>query len=207
MPQNLTVTAHALSPADRRMHYGHDGAVIWFTGLSASGKSSLAMALEHALTLQGYSCYVLDGDNIRGGLNANLGFSPSDRTENIRRVSEVAALFADAGLICITAFISPYHADRVQARLRCKQSFHEIYVATDLATCESRDPKGLYKKARAGAIGEFTGISAPYERPIRPEYVIDAAAETLSQSVEKLMGYVVTHIPYTRRNLDRTGLL
>jgi len=194
-PRNLTATAHALTAAERRHHYGHDGAVLWFTGLSASGKSSLAMALEQALMQLGYSCYVLDGDNIRSGLNANLGFSPEDRTENIRRVSEVAALFADAGLICITAFISPYRVDRTQARLRCKQGFHEIHVAADLATCETRDPKGLYKKARAGEILEFTGISAPYETPEQAECVVDTASESLAMSLDKLIAYVLTVLP------------
>lgn len=194
-PQNLTATAHRLTAADRRRRYGHDGAVLWLTGLSASGKSSLAMALEQALMQLGYACYVLDGDNIRGGLNANLGFSPDERTENIRRVSEVAALFADAGLICITAFISPYRADRAQARLRCRQEFHEIHVAADLATCEARDPKGLYKKARTGEIREFTGISAPYEAPERPEYVVDTASESLATSLEKLIAYVLEVSP------------
>lgn len=193
--RNLTVTEHALSAADRQAHYHHAGAVLWLTGLSASGKSSLAMALEQALMARGYSCYVLDGDNIRSGLNANLGFSPEDRSENIRRISEVAALFADAGLICITAFISPYRADRAQARLRCKQAFHEIHIAADLATCEARDPKGLYKKARAGEIREFTGISAPYESPEQAEYVIDTASESLTASLEKLITYVLTVLP------------
>jgi adenylylsulfate kinase len=192
---NLTATEHALSPSDRQAHYGHTGGVLWLTGLSASGKSSLAMALEQALMERGYSCYVLDGDNVRGGLNANLGFSPEDRTENIRRVSEVAALFADAGLICITAFISPYRADRAQARLCCKQQFHEIYVAADLATCEARDPKGLYKKARTGEIREFTGISAPYESPEQPECVIDTASEPLAESLEKLIAYTLAVLP------------
>ena len=193
--RNLTATVHALSASDRKAHYGHAGGVLWLTGLSASGKSSLAMALEQALMERGYSCYVLDGDNVRSGLNANLGFSPQDRSENIRRVSEVAALFADAGLICISAFISPYRADREQARLRCKQAFHEIHVAADLATCEARDPKGLYKKARAGEIREFTGISAPYEPPELPECVIDTASEPLAASLEKLIAYVQAVFP------------
>jgi len=196
--RNLTATSHAVSTADRRAHYGHDGAVLWLTGLSASGKSSLAMALEHALTQLGYSCYVLDGDNIRSGLNANLGFSTQDRSENIRRVGEVAALFADAGLICITAFISPYRADRSQARACCKQNFHEIHVAADLAVCEARDPKGLYKMARVGEIGDFTGITAPYEVPEQPDYVIDSGAEPFNESLKKLLNYVRTALPYKR---------
>ena len=196
--RNLTATAHALSASDRQAHYGHAAGVLWLTGLSASGKSSLAMALEQALMERGYSCYVLDGDNVRGGLNANLGFSPEDRSENIRRVSEVAALFADAGLICITAFISPYRADRAQARLGSKQAFHEIYLAADLATCEARDPKGLYKKARAGELRDFTGVSAPYESPEQPECKIDTASESLTESLEKLIAYVLAAFPCKR---------
>jgi len=195
MTRNLSSAAHTLTVADRRAHYGHEGAVLWLTGLSASGKSSLAMALEHALTGLGYSCYVLDGDNVRAGLNANLGFSHDDRTENIRRVGEVAALFADAGLICITAFISPYRADRLRARQCCTRPFHEIHVAADLGACEARDPKGLYKKARAGQVPDFTGISAPYEAPEQPDYIVDSASETLAASVEKLIAYVVAKLP------------
>lgn len=197
MQDNLTAVAHKLSATDRQAHYGHAGAVLWLTGLSASGKSSLAMALEQVLTARGYSCYVLDGDNVRRGLNANLGFSPSDRTENIRRVGEVAALFADAGLICITAFISPYRNDRAHARQACAHGFHEIHVAADLATCEARDPKGLYRQARAGAVAEFTGISAPYEAPLQPEYVVNTGGEPLALSLEKLLGYVVAQLPLT----------
>src|SRR5450830_650796 len=187
MDKNLTAVAHALSASDRASHYGHGGAVLWLTGLSGSGKSTLSMALEAALSSLGYSCYVLDGDNLRRGLNANLGFSPADRSENIRRVGEVAALFADAGLICITAFISPYRADRERARLSCGTAFHEVYIATDLTTCEQRDPKGLYKKARAGELPEFTGVSAPYEAPLRAELTIDTEFESIAASVEKLL--------------------
>ena len=199
--RNLTATAHALSASHRQAHYGHAGGVLWLTGLSASGKSSLAMALEQALMARGYSCYVLDGDNMRSGLNANLGFSPEDRAENIRRAGEVAALFADAGLICITAFISPYRADRAQARFRCKGAFHEIHVAADLATCEARDPKGLYKKARAGELQEFTGISAPYESPENAECRIDTGSEPLTESLEKLIAYVLAVFPCKRSEL------
>ncbi|SDX22179.1 adenylylsulfate kinase [Collimonas sp. OK242] len=195
MKKNLTAVPHALNASQRAAHYGHRGAVMWLTGLSASGKSSLAMALEQALTELGYSCYVLDGDNIRNGLNANLGFSPEHRTENIRRVGEVAALFADAGLICITAFISPYRADRARARQSCGDAFHEIHVSADLATCESRDPKGLYKKARCGELREFTGVSAPYEIPEQPQLAIDTAREGIAASVTKLVAYVVRNVP------------
>lgn len=192
---NLTAVAHALDAGDRHRRYGHEGAVLWLTGLSASGKSTLAMALEQALMARGYACYVLDGDNVRRGLNANLGFSPEDRSENIRRVGEVAALFADAGLVCITAFISPYRADRERARQSCARPFHEIHVAADLATCEQRDPKGLYKKARAGLVAEFTGVSAPYEAPTAPELVIDTASATEQQSLEQLLRYVASRLP------------
>ena len=202
MEDNLTAVAHALTAADRQVHYGHAGAVLWLTGLSAAGKSSLAMALEQALTVRGYSCYVLDGDNVRRGLNTNLGFSPEDRTENIRRVGEVAALFADAGLICITAFISPYRADRDHARQCCAQPFHEIHVAADLATCEARDPKGLYQQARAGVLDEFTGISAPYEAPLHPDCVLDTAGQTLAQSLEKLLAYVLAQAPMLQSRLE-----
>ncbi len=195
MNRNLTAVSHTLASSDRAAHYGHQGAVLWLTGLSASGKSSLAMALEHALMGLGYSCYVLDGDNVRNGLNCNLGFGPEDRAENIRRVGETAALFADAGLICITAFISPYRADRGRARHACRQAFHEIYIAADLATCESRDPKGLYKKARAGELPDFTGIGAPYEPPEAPELIVDTSREPIASSLATLVDYVFRNIP------------
>ena len=139
--------------------------MLWFTGLSGTGKSTLALALERELFAKGYQVYVLDGDNIRAGLNANLGFSPEDRAENIRRVGEVASLFADAGFIVISSFISPYRSDRERARAAAKDAFHEIYVKASLEACEGRDPKGLYKRARKGEIPEFTGISSPYEAP------------------------------------------
>jgi len=158
------------------------------------------MALEQALMRKGYACYVLDGDNVRKGLNSNLGFSPDDRAENIRRVGEVAALFADAGLICITAFISPYRADRAHARQACGEVFHEIHVAADLATCESRDPKGLYKKARAGDLPQFTGISAPYEAPRVPELVLDTSCKDVAESLEILLDYVALQIPLNTGN-------
>lgn len=199
MKTRLTPVRHALKTSDRVVHYGHSGGVLWLTGLSASGKSTLSMALEQALTVHGYSCYVLDGDNIRQGLNSNLGFSPEDRSENIRRVGEVAALFSDAGLICISAFISPYRADRLRARLSCQQTFHEIHIATDLATCEARDPKGLYEKARRGELQEFTGVSAPYEAPEYPELVIDTAQDSQAVCLEKLTHYVLHHFPLHAR--------
>lgn len=193
---NLTSVPHHVASGERRRRFGHDGAVIWLTGLSASGKSTLAMGLEERLLALGYACYTLDGDNIRHGLNANLGFSPVDRAENIRRVGEVAALFADAGLICITAFISPYRLDRHRARdAASRTSFHEIHVAADLATCEARDPKGLYRKARAGMIPEFTGIDAPYESPTAPELLLDTATESVAVSLARLENYVIEGFP------------
>lgn len=179
-------------------HFGHRGGVLWLTGFSASGKSSLAMALEYELTRMGYSCYALDGDNLRKGLNAGLGFSPEDRTENIRRAGEVAALFAEAGLICITALISPCRMDRDRVRSVCGDLFHEIHVSTDLATCELRDPKGLYKKARAGELPEFTGVSAPYEAPENPELVVDTSVDPIASSLKKLTDYVIRRIPLRR---------
>ncbi|MFQ5462441.1 MAG: adenylyl-sulfate kinase [Phycisphaerae bacterium] len=152
------------------------GALVWTTGLSGSGKSTIAYTLEHALIQRGHLAYVLDGDNIRHGLNKNLGFSPEDRTENIRRIGEVGNLFVDTGVITITAFISPYRADRAVAREAIGDgNFFEVFCDTPLGVCEERDPKGLYKKARAGEIKGFTGIDAPYEAPEKPELVIDTA--------------------------------
>lgn len=169
----------------------HPGAVIWLTGLSGAGKSSLATALAEQLTARGYGCYVLDGDALRTGLNADLGFSPADRSENVRRAGEVAALFADAGLICIAALISPYRADRAAARRACKAGFHEVYLSADLQACEGRDPKGLYRRARAGELPAFTGIDAPYEAPEQPQLQLETGAQTLGHSAERLLAYVL----------------
>jgi len=191
-PENLTPVHHKVSAESRAERIGHHGGVLWLTGLSGAGKSTLAMAVEQHLFRKGYSVYVLDGDNIRSGLNANLGFSPEDRVENIRRVGEVAALFADAGILCITAFISPYRSDRARARHAAGDAFHEIYVRADLATCERRDPKGLYRRARAGEIPEFTGISAPYESPETPDLVVDTARDPIEACVERILQYVET---------------
>ncbi len=187
---NVTAEAHRVTTAQRVERNLHNPGVLWFTGLSGSGKSTLAMALEQRLFDQGYQVYVLDGDNVRGGLNANLGFSPEDRAENIRRVGEVAALLADAGVIVITAFISPYRADRERARAAAGDGFHEIYIEADLETCESRDPKGLYKRARSGEISEFTGITAPYEAPDKPNLVIDTAAHDINTCIDQLVAYI-----------------
>ncbi len=172
---------------------GHKGGILWFTGLSGSGKSTLAKELQQQLFARGYQVYVLDGDNVRQGLNADLGFAPEDRAENIRRVGEVAALFADAGMIVISAFISPYGEDRRRARAAAPEQFHTVHIQADLATCEARDTKGLYKKARDGEISEFTGISAPYEIPDNPELVIDTAGATIDACVAQLLAYVEKH--------------
>jgi bifunctional enzyme CysN/CysC len=188
--ENLYRVEHGIDDAARAARNGHRGGVLWFTGLSGAGKSTIAMALEQELFRRGYNTYVLDGDNVRYGLNSNLGFSPEDRAENIRRVGEVAALFADAGMIVITAFISPYRADRQRARDAAKDGFHEIYVAADVETCERRDPKGLYKRARKGEIAEFTGISAPYEAPETAELVVDTSKLTVEESLEELLQYI-----------------
>lgn len=194
--ENLTFVPHRITRESRQQRFGHPGGVVWLTGLSGSGKSTLAMRLEEHLHKLGYACFTLDGDNIRYGLNANLGFSQADRAENIRRVGEVAALFADAGLICVTAFISPYRQDRLIARQAAsRSSFHEIHIAADLATCEARDPKGLYRKARAGKLREFTGIDAPYERPETPELTLDTASESVETCIEKLLDYLQQNFP------------
>ncbi|HCL31403.1 MAG TPA: adenylyl-sulfate kinase [Candidatus Latescibacteria bacterium] len=164
------------------------GVVLWFTGLSGSGKSTIAFAVEHALTERGRLAYVLDGDNIRHGLNNNLGFSATDRTENIRRIGEVSRLFADAGLITLSSFVSPYRSDRDKVRtLLDEGDFVEIFVNTPLALCEQRDPKGLYKKARSGEIPNFTGISDPYEPPTTPELEIHTAELTVEAAASLVL--------------------
>ncbi|MBN1558466.1 MAG: adenylyl-sulfate kinase [Lentisphaerae bacterium] len=185
-------------PADRRREVkGHYGVVVWFTGLSGSGKSTLANALDCMLHERGYHSYVLDGDNIRHGLNRDLGFSPEDRHENIRRIGEVAHLMADAGLITITAFISPYIEDRNMARdLNPGGRFVEVFCACPLDVCEKRDPKGLYKKARAGEIKEFTGIDAPYEIPPGAEVVVHTDTESVAESAANVI-----------RHLEKAGMV
>jgi adenylylsulfate kinase len=172
------------------------GATLWFTGLSGSGKSTIAFTLEHALIQRGHLAYVLDGDNIRHGLNKNLGFSAADREENIRRIGEVAKLFADCGIITMTSFISPYRNDRDTVRALHQSgglSFVEIHVNTPIATCEQRDPKGLYKKARAGQLKNFTGIDDPYEPPLQPELTIDATSTSPQQATVQLLDYLSKH--------------
>jgi adenylylsulfate kinase len=189
--KNLTWHEGQVSRTDREDLLGQRGVTIWLTGLSGSGKSTIAVAAEKALADLGRHTYILDGDNIRHGLNSNLGFSPADRTENIRRIGEVAKLFTDAGVIVFSSFISPYRADRDAVReIMADGDFVECYVAASLETCESRDVKGLYQKARAGEIPEFTGISAPYEEPEKPELVIDTNGQTVDESVQELVDYL-----------------
>jgi adenylylsulfate kinase len=188
---NITWHEGEVGRADREKLLGQKGATVWLTGLSGSGKSTIAVAAEQALIARGRLAYVLDGDNIRHGLNSNLGFSPEDRTENIRRIGEVAKLFTDSGVIVFSSFISPYRADRDAVReIMGPGDFIEVHVEASVETCEGRDVKGLYKKARAGEIPEFTGISAPYEEPEKPELVVD----TNSQSVEESVGAVVSYL-------------
>jgi bifunctional enzyme CysN/CysC len=186
-----------VSARNRSLRNGHEGAVLWLTGLSGSGKSALARELERELFNSGRQVYVLDGDNIRHGLNSNLGFSKEDRLENIRRVSEVARLMADAGLIVITAFISPYLLDRRRAReivLEGGHEFAEVFVDTPLEVCEARDVKGLYKRARAGEIPDFTGISAPYEAPENPEVTVRTVQSSLAECTASVLEYLAPRI-------------
>jgi bifunctional enzyme CysN/CysC len=187
---NVRAEAHRITNVQRITRNGHKGGVLWFTGLSGAGKSTIAMAVEQELFRRGYQAYVLDGDNVRRGLNANLSFSPEDRAENIRRVGEVAALFADSGQVVVTAFISPYRSDRERARAAAGNGFHEIYIKASLATCEQRDPKGLYRRARTGEIAEFTGVTAPYESPESPELTIDTDRLSIEESVAAVLDYV-----------------
>jgi adenylylsulfate kinase len=192
-PKSRNITWHAgiVTKADREAISGHRGCTIWMTGLSASGKSTLAVALEKKLWERGVRAYVLDGDNVRHGLNKDLGFSPEDRNENIRRIGEVAKLFTDASVVNVTAFISPYRADRDQVRaLMGEGDFIEVFVDCPVEVCERRDPKGLYKKARAGQLPEFTGISAPYEPPLNPELSVHTDRESEAESLQHLLQYL-----------------
>jgi adenylyl-sulfate kinase len=186
--ENIVWHGGQVTSAERTRLLKQKPLTLWLTGLSASGKSTLAYALERALIAAGRACYVLDGDNVRHGLNRNLGFSVEDRSENIRRIAEVAKLMNDAGLIVITSFISPMIADRNIAReIIGANQFKEIYVSTPLATCEARDPKGLYAKARAGKLAGFTGISADYEPPIEPDLTIDTSSGSIEDYLKKLL--------------------
>ena len=180
-----------ITKEDRTKLLNQKGSTIWLTGLSGSGKSTIAVELEHALIENNHQAYILDGDNIRHGLNKNLGFSPEDRTENIRRIGEVAKLFTAANVITIAAFVSPYREDRGNVRkLLGHNEFIEIYVKCSLEVCEARDTKGLYKKARAGEVKDFTGISAPYEEPLNPELTIDSSALSVEESTREILDYL-----------------
>ena len=180
-----------ITKEDRRKLLNQKGVTIWLTGLSGSGKSTIAVELEHALIENKHQAYILDGDNIRHGLNKNLGFSPEDRTENIRRIGEVAKLFTEANIITIAAFVSPYREDRDNVRkLLDHGEFIEIYVQCSLEVCEARDTKGLYKKARTGEVKDFTGISAPYEEPLNPELTIDSSKLSVEASTRAILNYL-----------------
>ena len=189
---NLTPVAHDVGVSERIKRSGHKGSIIWLTGLSGSGKTTLAKSVERQLFDKGYNVYMLDGDNVRDGLNSNLSFSDEDREENIRRIGEVAALFAQAGFVVITAFISPFAKDRAKALNTYKEDSHEIYLSCDLQTCEDRDPKGLYKKAREGKISDFTGIDSPYEVPNSPDLIIDTQNNSIDECEKSLMEFILT---------------
>ena len=187
---NILRVEGLVGAADRVALLGHGGQTVWFTGLSGSGKSTLAFAVEEALVARGVAAYVLDGDNVRFGLNRDLGFSAEDRTENVRRIGEVCRLFQDAGLVVLSAFISPYRADRDAVRaLHPEGSFVEVFVDTPLEICEARDVKGLYARARTGEIPEFSGISAPYEAPDAPDITVDA-----TRPLSECVGVMLEHL-------------
>ena len=189
--QNLTWHMGEVDKEARRAAHGHRGAVLWFTGLSGSGKSTIGHRVERMLIERGAFAYVLDGDNIRHGLNSDLGFSPEDRVENIRRIGEVARLFADSGALVVSAFISPYREDRDRVRsLLGPGEFVEVFVDTPLEVCEARDPKGLYKKARAGEISNFTGLDAPYEAPEHPEVHLETAGLSVDEAAARVIRYL-----------------
>jgi len=193
---NLVTVKHRITVEERWKANKHKGGILWFTGLPGSGKTTLAIELESYLFQNGTQVYVLDGDNIRQGLSSDLGFSPADRTENIRRIGEVGTLFADAGFIVITAFISPYRKDRELARQVAGDFFNEIYIKADVTTCEKRDPKGHYQLARTGKIPEFTGVSAPYEQPNNPELIVDTNNQSVDQCKEHLINFIGTRFTH-----------
>jgi len=195
-PKSTNIVWHqaTVTRAEREERNGNRGVILWYTGLSGCGKSTIAIEVEKRLFELGRHTYLLDGDNVRFGLNKNLGFSPEDRTENIRRIGEVAKLFVDAGIMVATAFISPYRADRDQVRSLVGQGdMLEIFLRCDVSVCEQRDPKGLYKKARAGEITDFTGISAPYEEPLNPEIVIDSGVLSVDDCARTVVDYLSAH--------------
>lgn len=191
MKENIIQHNYSVSREDRRKNNNQNSFLIWFTGLSGSGKSTIANALEYKLFQNGYKTYALDGDNIRKGINSDLTFSPEDRTENIRRIAEVANLLVDSGIIVLAAFVSPYIKDREEiANIVGHDNFVEVFVNTSLEECEKRDVKGLYKKARAGEIKNFTGINAPYEAPENPEIEVVTDNKTINESVEKIYNII-----------------
>ncbi len=191
MTKNIFLQQSLVSQVDRQKQAGHKGVILWFTGLSGAGKSTLAHAIEKALFDMGCRTFVFDGDNVRHGLCVDLGFSEVDRQENIRRIGEMSKLFLEAGVIALTAFISPFQSDRDRVRsLVSDDEFIEIYCKANLDVCESRDIKGLYAKARRGEIKDFTGISSPYEPPKNPELVLDTGVESLSACVDKVLAYM-----------------
>ncbi|MBK8875884.1 MAG: adenylyl-sulfate kinase [Bacteroidetes bacterium] len=195
IPSNIVPQNYRISKNDRRELNGHGSVIVWFTGLSGSGKSTLANAVEQELFKQGIRTYILDGDNIRHGLNNNVDFSAEGRTENIRRIGEVSKLFIDAGVVVLTAFISPFKSDRDRVRsLVSSEEFIEVFVDCPLEICEKRDVKGLYKKARAGEIADFTGISSPFEAPENPELAIATGTIPLHQSVEQVTNFILKKI-------------
>ncbi len=196
---------HKVTKEMRRKLNGHKSCVLWFTGLPSSGKSTIAGELEYELHKRGITTYLLAGDTIRHGLNSDLGFSPKDREENIRRIGEVARLFVDAGLVVLVAFVSPYRKDRDRARgLLSKDEFFEIYVKCPVEVCETRDPKGMYKKAKNGEIKEFTGVSAPYEEPKKPEIVLETDRLSVKECICKILKYLCEKRVITEGALEGT---
>lgn len=190
---DITFHKPHVARADKEVLLGQKGILLWFTGMSAAGKSTIAHTLESELFARGRLTAVFDGDNVRHGLNKDLGFSKADREENIRRIAEVAKLFVENGLIVMTAFISPYRDDREKVRSIMGKDFVEIYIKCPIEELEKRDPKGIYKKARAGLVKDFTGISAPYEEPLNPELVFDTSAMSVEECVKELLDYLNSH--------------
>ncbi len=198
MEKNIVPEKYKVTVAQRRSKNKHNSLLIWFTGLSGSGKSTIANLVEQRLFELGIATYALDGDNIRGGINKNLSFSPEDRTENIRRIAEIASLMIDAGLVVLGAFISPYKKDRENIKKILKDAtFVEVFINTSVEECERRDVKGLYKKARAGKIQNMTGVTAPYEAPENPDIEIQTEKETIAQAVDKIVAYIIPKLKLT----------